>query len=77
LELSAPQVSNHWNWGDAMLIELRDIRKIYQLGEVSVPALDGVNISIDRGDFVAIMGSSFSAASTSRRAAPISSKTKM
>ena len=47
-----------------MLIELRDIKKIYQLGEVAVPALDGVSVTIDRGDFVAIMGSSGSGKST-------------
>jgi ABC-type lipoprotein export system ATPase subunit len=47
-----------------MLIELRNVKKIYQLGEVEVPALDGVNVSIDRGEFVAIMGSSGSGKST-------------
>ncbi len=47
-----------------MLIELREIKKIYQLGEVEVPALNGVNVSIDRGDFVAIMGASGSGKST-------------
>ena len=47
-----------------MLIELRNIKKIYQLGEIEVPALDGVNVNIERGDFVAIMGSSGSGKST-------------
>ncbi len=46
------------------LIELRDIFKIYQMGEETVHALDGVNITIDQGEFVAIVGSSGSGKST-------------
>ncbi len=46
------------------LIELRDVYKIYQMGEETVRALDGVNITIDQGEFVAIVGSSGSGKST-------------
>ena len=40
------------------LIELKDIYKIYQMGEETVHALDGVSLTIDKGEFVAIVGSS-------------------
>ena len=48
-----------------MLIELKDIYKIYGEGlESEVRALDGVSLSIDRGEFVAIVGQSGSGKST-------------
>ena len=46
------------------LIELKDVYKIYPLGDETVHALDGVSLSIDQGEFVAIVGSSGSGKST-------------
>jgi putative ABC transport system ATP-binding protein len=46
------------------VIELTDVRKVYGKGEAEVHALAGVDIAIDRGDFVAIIGSSGSGKST-------------
>lgn len=46
------------------LIEVKDIYKIYQNEEVSVPALQKISFSINEGEFVAIMGPSGSGKST-------------
>ncbi|HWS41465.1 MAG TPA: ABC transporter ATP-binding protein [Pseudoflavonifractor sp.] len=46
------------------LIELRDVYKIYQMGSEAVHALDGVDITVDEGEFVAIVGQSGSGKST-------------
>ena len=46
------------------LIELKNVYKIYQMGEETVHALDGVSLTIDQGEFVAIVGSSGSGKST-------------
>jgi len=46
------------------LIELHNVARHYQLGEIDVPALDGVSLAIEAGEFVAIMGQSGSGKST-------------
>ncbi len=46
------------------LIQLEDVTKHYEMGDDIVKAVDGINIQIEKGDFVAIMGPSGSGKST-------------
>ena len=46
------------------LIDVKEITKVYQLGDVSVKALCAVSFSIENGEFIAIMGPSGSGKST-------------
>lgn len=52
------EVSNH------AFIEFNDVRKTYKMGETEIHALDGVNFSIDQGEFVIIAGASGAGKST-------------
>lgn len=46
------------------LIELKNIQKVYHLGEVDVPVLKGISANVGRGELVALMGASGSGKST-------------
>ena len=39
-------------------VELRDVRKIYHMGEVEIRAVDGIDFCIDQGEFVVVVGPS-------------------
>jgi putative ABC transport system ATP-binding protein len=46
------------------MIDLKGIRKVYDLGSVTISALEGTSLTIERGEFVSIMGPSGSGKST-------------
>ena len=49
---------------NSALIQLEEIHKVYDLGEVKIPALQGVSLAVNTGEFVAVMGASGSGKST-------------
>jgi putative ABC transport system ATP-binding protein len=46
------------------VIEVRDVRKTYHMGDIAVHALRGISVAVKRGEYLAIMGSSGSGKST-------------
>ena len=47
-----------------IILQAKDLRKVYGSGESEVTALDGVNLSVEKGEFAAIVGTSGSGKST-------------
>ncbi|KAF5427748.1 putative ABC transport system ATP-binding protein, partial [Candidatus Methanophagaceae archaeon] len=50
--------------GENMVIQLENVWKIYQMGDVQVPALKGIDLEVQKGEFLAIAGASGSGKST-------------
>lgn len=69
-DIKIPEVANTLQFANpvlrsnAPLIELESVYKTYQMGAMEVRALEGINLNIDTGEYVAIMGQSGSGKST-------------
>ena len=56
--------NSHTNTTEDIILSLKDVWKIYNIGKVETAALTGVTVNIKKGDFVAIIGASGSGKST-------------
>lgn len=45
-------------WTVMAYVELKDVKKTYQMGEITIHAVDGIDFAIDKGEFVVIVGPS-------------------
>ena len=61
--VSSPGVRSDMD-GPAEVIRIRDLHKTYKMGDIEVHALRGINLTIQRSEFVAVMGASGSGKST-------------
>ena len=62
--LAAGETAGARDHGAMNLIELRNIYKTYHVGELDVPVLKGISLSVEQGELVALMGASGSGKST-------------
>ncbi len=46
------------------LVEIENVRKVYRRDEFEIPVLNGINLTVDKGDYLALMGPSGSGKST-------------
>ena len=51
---------------DKDFVKLKDVTKIYHMGEVEIRAVDGISFSIDKGEFVVVVGPSGAGSETFR-----------
>lgn len=64
LHLDADTQNDHCGFADRKrfalehFVELKQVKKIYQMGEVTIPAVDGIDFEIDKGEFAVIVGPS-------------------